>query len=201
MKLWLQRVVVVLVTILTLGFYVPSFADEDASAMEGESSGGGNDQQTDQYDTSNEFAHLDSEETLWSIDEYVDEMTTLAREQTFAKLGPKIVDRVEDEILTEILPQIEDVITTLYEQADDDLIPNYTITEATSSGYGEKIFHIYDQHAEKDVIRFHVRRDMKPKQGYWFNFHYHLSDDGFEEHHPIGEVYWDKNTPPKWMAN
>ncbi|WP_310794657.1 YpjP family protein, partial [Bacillus safensis] len=25
--------------------------------------------------------------------------------------------------------------------------------------------------------------------------------DGFQTHHELGNIYWDKNTPPSWMSH
>lgn len=204
MKLWMRRLTIIMMSVLTLGAYIPQLdwndesKEKDAELPNGEK----NSADTAFDEVSDSSLDIDEEvEDLWSIDEYIDNMNTQAREQMLSKLGPKIVNRVEDNLLQEILPQMEEVISSIYEQAEDTTPPNLTITEHPSTGYGEKIFHIYDEDEESDVVRFHVRRDMKPKQGYFFNFHYHLKEDGFEEHHSLGDVYWDKNTPPKWMAH
>lgn len=74
------------------------------------------------------------------------------------------------------------------------------IVENTNPGYGEKIFDLYDMRDGKALAKFHVRRENRPLDGYWFNFHYHEQLDNYETHHTIGEVYWSKNTPPKWMS-
>ncbi|WP_147803187.1 YpjP family protein [Alkalicoccus halolimnae] len=205
MKIWLRKFTIIMLTVLTLGAYVPPVygeaeSDNDEEFPDAGKQGTAGSAFDNIEDSSIEESEEDIED-LWSMDAYIDEMTLQAREQMMSKLGPKIVNRVEDDILEDILPQIEDVISHVYEQSGEETVPNFTITEHPSTGYGEKIFHIYDEDAETDIVRFHVRRDMKPKQGYFFNFHYHLKDDGFEEHHSIGDIYWDKNTPPKWMAH
>ena len=63
-----------------------------------------------------------------------------------------------------------------------------------------KIFHVYNRLTGEDLLRFHVRRDHPPQDGYWFNFHYHTAEDGFQSHHELGSIYWDRNTPPDWMS-
>src|SRR5699024_9546688 len=126
-------------------------------------------------------------------------ITDQAKEQTLTKFGPKITNQVETEFTMAILPIMEEVITDLLAQKEDELL-FLGVTESPTKGYGEKIFNIYDYRTNKDIARFDVRRDNRPQDGYWFNFHYHLCDDNFETHHEIGEIYWDKNTPPKWMS-
>lgn len=202
MKLWMRRLTIIMMSIITLGAYIPPLEwndeEKDTELPEGDK------QSVDHAfdEVSDSSYEIEEEEDLWSIDEYIDNMTVQAREQMLSKLGPKIVNRVEDNLLEDILPQMEEVISSIYDsQSESGEPPNLSITEHPGTGYGEKIFHIYDEDAATDVVRFHVRRDMKPKQGYFFNFHYHLKEDGFEEHHTLGDVYWDKNTPPKWMAH
>ncbi|GAE94956.1 hypothetical protein JCM21714_4157 [Gracilibacillus boraciitolerans JCM 21714] len=54
---------------------------------------------------------------------------------------------------------------------------------------------------KQDVARFHVNRVRKPQDGYYFQFHYHLPNDQYEEHLPLADIYWGgKDTPPKWMS-
>src|SRR5699024_12744030 len=87
-----------------------------------------------------------------------------------------------------ILPEIENVITHMLTDMEDEA-PYIGITEKPSTGYGERIFNIYDYRTQRDIARFDVRRDNRPQDGYWFNFHYHLGDDNFEKHYEIGEIY------------
>lgn len=106
---------------------------------------------------------------------------------------------------SEILPKIEEVVTDLLVNAGDEEVPYLEITEEPTAGYGEKIFNVYNQRTKEEIARFHVRRDKRPGEGYWFNFHYHLKDDQFVKHHQIGEVFWEKNTPrngcPKYFIS
>ncbi len=62
------------------------------------------------------------------------------------------------------------------------------------------MFNIYDEQTGKDLIRFHVRTENRPGEGYYYNFHYHTAEDQFATHHNLGDVYWSKNTPPKWLS-
>jgi hypothetical protein len=123
-----------------------------------------------------------------------------AEKQGIRKFGASISDRVGDEYRDVILPKIGQVMETLGEKIDGDSIKNLVVTENPSDGYGERIFHIYNEKTGEDLVRFDVRRERPPKDGYWFNFHYHTNSDQFKKHHDLGKIYWDKNTPPKWMA-
>lgn len=208
MKLWLRKISVILITIMTLGFYVPS-AMLDVEAEESK------DSLSSKANINNDATHavsdVEKEEVEYTTeyndsydtfnnDDYLYMLTEKATEQVVTKLGPKIVKRVENDVLETILPNIEDVLKTVLTDSDDDVLPYYGITEEPTGGLGEKIFHVYNHQTNEDIARFHVRRDNRPLEGYWFNFHYHLSDDDFEEHHELGEIYWDKNIPPKWMS-
>ncbi|WP_156290032.1 YpjP family protein [Oceanobacillus salinisoli] len=203
MKLWMRKIAVVLITIATMGMYTPT-ALLEVNADEAEDSLSKSDLNEN---TSNPEMSIHQEVNMdLPLDDTVDykeyvikEITEKAKEQTMMKFGPRIVGQVEDEFTETILPAMETVIESIIENAGDEYT-SYGITEKPTKGYGERIFHVYDNNNGQDVARFHVRRDNRPLEGYYFNFHYHLSKDGFKEHHEIGEIYWDKNTPPKWMA-
>ncbi|UCZ53774.1 YpjP family protein [Bacillus shivajii] len=209
MKLWLRKISVVLITLMTVGMYIPptyldnANANSDAKKMVSEDGEPKEDALTSSTELFDEDVELDIDMSVEaddeSINDVIEAITEQAKEYTVTKLGPKIVEKVEDDVLTTVLPNIEEVLTMILEGADEDKLPYYGISESTSA-YGEKIFHLYDYETEEDVAMFHVRRDKRPKEGYWFNFHYHLSNDDFQEHHNLGDIYWDKNTPPKWMS-
>lgn len=205
MKLWLRKLMVVLVTFLTLGIYVPPIdlqVEVDEGKDELTSKADMNESNPQAMDSTMAISEPDvsiqpSRQTEQA--EMIDVLTEKAREQTINKLGPKIMKQVDQEFTENILPAIDEVLYAFL--ADDEgELPYYGITEHPSGGVAEKIFHVYDMRTNNDVARFHVRRDNRPQEGYWFNFHYHLSHDNFEEHHEIGEIYWDKNMPPQWMA-
>ncbi|MDQ0253493.1 cobalamin-dependent methionine synthase I [Evansella vedderi] len=206
MKLWFKKVSVILITFMTLGVFIPpNYLDtraenEDVVSSSREYADNQSSENThnNEIDYSNEYE--DNDDTTSSADYLVNMLTAQAKEQTLYKLGPRIIDRVEDELTTTILPNIEEVLQMIFEEAGEDEFQYYGITEQPANGYGEKIFVLYDHRTKEEIARFDVRRDNRPKDGHWFNFHYHLSKDNFEEHYNIGDVYWDKNTPPKWMA-
>ncbi|MUK88310.1 hypothetical protein GMD78_07900 [Ornithinibacillus sp. L9] len=200
MNRWMRKIAVALIAILTLGIYTPTYliADEDNNEVitpkenngEGLSDLGSSVESTGDLDI-----HIPSYEY-----DYVQTITEQAKEQTITKLGPRIIDKVEDEFTASILPNLEVALQSILADVGEDTLAYISITEQPAEGYGERIFNIHDHQINKDIARFHVRRDNRPKEGYWFNFHYHLRKDGYENHYTIGEIYWDKNTPPKWMS-
>ncbi|TQS74936.1 hypothetical protein DX933_09210 [Ornithinibacillus gellani] len=202
MKLWMRKFAVILITILTLGTYIPpSFIHTDADENKDAVSKSNANEDVGNSTAVAAFAEPIQETAApLTYDDYVATLTEKAKAQAITKLGPKIMHQVEDEFMDVILPTMETVLQTVFADADEQEIPYYGITEHPTKGLGEKIFHVYDERTKLDIARFHVRRDNRPLEGYWFNFHYHLSADNFETHHEIGEIYWDKNIPPKWMA-
>lgn len=200
MQLWFRRIFVFLVAVMTFGLYIPS-AEPDAKVNDEknilspnkivEENDEGSDSPTEDGDCFHDPEEKESKTAL---------LAKQAREQAIAKLGPRILERVEDDFMEVILPTMEEVLTTLLVEAGSQEVPYFMITDQPADGYGEKIFHVYDARNDMDIARFHVRRDKRPLEGYWFNFHYHLSKDHFEKHHEIGEIYWSKDDPPKWMA-
>ncbi|MBM7571227.1 YpjP family protein [Aquibacillus albus] len=207
MKLWMRKIFVFLVAVMTLGMYIPTthvntVADSDSVVSE-------KSKEDVEHSTppvsinrleTEDKLHPDSEKIVDDHASLMHVITNQAKEQAISKLGPRILDQVEDEVITNILPTLEEVLETLLVDAGDEELHYYGITEQPTPGYGERIFHLYDFRTKNDIAKFHVRRDNRPGEGYWFNFHYHLNEDGFEDHHTIGEIYWNKNTPPKWMS-
>lgn len=199
MKLWMRKLTVALITIMTLGLYVPPLyldvdADENKDALASS---------PDSYDgASLTVIETAEDENIPGNDEdyYIETLTEKAKEQTITKLGPRITEQIDEDFLDDILHNIEEIVQTILADAGDDASQYFGITERPTKGSGERIFNIYDYRTQDDIARFHVRRDNRPLEGYWFNFHYHLSNDSFEEHHVIGEIFWDKNVPPKWMS-
>jgi hypothetical protein len=133
-------------------------------------------------------------------DEFINQMAKQAEVQSFVKFGTKIKPVIEDEFREVILPNIEKVIADVAAQYPEEDLSQLIVSEVPSGGISERIFHILNKQTSKDVIRFHVRRDHPPKESFSFNFHYHTDHDHFQTHHDLGIIYWDKNTPPKWMS-
>lgn len=193
MQTWIRKLFVSIIAVLTLGLYVPP-ALVDAN-------------ESDENDTfipshsANGVAVAELPEQTVVEPTIIEQLTDKAIIQTKAKLGDRILHQVDDEFTAVILPKIEEVLESLFSDVDDTELATFQITENPAQGYGERIFNIYNYTANKTVAKFHVRRDYRPLEGYWFNFHYHLADDQFEKHYAIGDIFWDKNTPPKWMTH
>ncbi|RCW73165.1 YpjP family protein [Saliterribacillus persicus] len=199
MKRWLKKFTVVFITILTLGLYVPPIY-LDAEVDEGDvAPSNENDLKTDSPENSSLYEQIQHEE-IDTASLYLDTLTQKAIDQTYQKLGVKIGNEVKKDFTNEIVPNIETVLNYYYEEAGKVESQFFSITAEPSAGYGERIFHLHDQLTKMDIARFHVNRIKRPQDGYYFQFHYHVKEDGFEEHLPIGEIYWGKNMPPKWMA-
>lgn len=210
MKLWMRKLFVVFVTILTFGTIIPQIpVDLDNNVKENSDVSDQNDQQlmvsddheliSEEEDSWNTRAHTieDKEELVSSFTAYsVDQ----AEQLSMMKFGQTISNVIGDEFKHVILPKIEDAIAALALEIEDEDLRQLVISEKPAGGLAEKIFHVYHRQTGQDLIRFHVRRDRPPKEGYWFNFHYHTYVDNFQTHHDMGSIYWAKNTPPHWMS-
>jgi hypothetical protein len=198
---WIRKTLVVMFTILTFGLVTPpqimiadtkSSEPSKANHLEG--------------------AEHSSIETRSILTPYIEDRSNhkefflnnaflQAEHQSIMKFGPIIEETIGDEFREVILPKIEEVILTLSSRLDEEQLKHLVISKHPSGGTSEKIFHIYDSRQGMDIIRFHVRRDHPPLEGYYFNFHYHSFEDSFQAHHELGKIYWDKNTPPNWQAS
>lgn len=212
MKLWMNKLFVVLVTIFTFGTVVPQLpVDIDKNVKENSDVPDQNDRLLVVNDIE-EIEYKKESDNSWpslalSIDNHPDLISTFtaysmaqAEQQSMMKFGSTIGNVIGDEFKQVVLPKIEEAIAQLTERLPEDDLRQLVITENPANGLGEKIFHVYHSDTGKDLIRFHVRRDHPPKEGYWFNFHYHTAEDEFLTHYEMGSIYWDKNTPPHWMS-
>ncbi|UOQ49225.1 YpjP family protein [Gracilibacillus caseinilyticus] len=190
----MKKLTVLLVTILTLGLYVPPiYIDADMDKGEVEPSEDQTKQLDDQVvEDTNEVVLEDSNQL------YLQELDKQAEELVFEKLG-KISTKIDTELNQVVLPNLKAVLHDIYEQIGEEESQYLMIKEEPSAGYGERIFNLYDAKQKQNVAKFHVNRVKRPSDGYYFQFHYHLFNDQFEEHIPLAEVYWGKNTPPQWM--
>src|SRR5690625_1278166 len=205
MKLWFRKISVVLVAIFTLGIYVPptslpnveSKASYEPSADETEKEHLL--KVSEVADTSYHIYKEQSEKPVQQIS-IKEQLAEKAKQQALIKLGPRITHQLDNELTTEILPKLEAELDNIIQHVDEEHLTHFDITENPATGYGERIFNVYNHASKSNIAKFHVRRDYRPLEGYWFNFHYHLNDDQFEKHYHIADIYWDKNTPPKWMS-
>lgn len=198
MKKWLQQLMIISVAFVTFGVISPSHEiwstlheKEDVKAAE-------HPQARSQYAVHFDDPFLDR---LDDADDILSENDLIegARALAFTKFGTKIGPVIGNEFDEVIFPQIEQVIhETLGEQVQ--MNRKLAISESPSGGTSEKIFNIKDVDADKNLLLVHVRTEKRPQDGYFFNFHYHLAEDNYQTHHALGDVYWSKNTPPKWLS-
>lgn len=136
----------------------------------------------------------------YELDSIEDKLIAFAQEQAYMKFGTKIGPVISSEFDDIIFPEIDKAIRMTVKNKDELQKRRLVISEKPAGKYSEKIFNVYDMANGKDAIRFHVRTEKRPQDGFFFNFHYHLSEDNFVAHHTIGDIYWSKNTPPQWLT-
>ncbi|MFY4776069.1 YpjP family protein [Metabacillus sp. RGM 3146] len=184
MNKWLKKTLVILFSIVTFGMIAPPqvlLAEENHS-----------DQASAGFLGDGQYTPKEKQQ---SPD--INQIYREADEQAFIKFGSKIGPVIEGEFRTFILPKMEEAIAETLQTTDG---TSFTVSKKPGKGKSEKIFHIYSSVTGEDLIRFHVRIDQPPKEGYWFNFHYHTYKDSYMKHHDLGSIYWNKNTPPGWMT-
>lgn len=190
MKKWVQKTIAIMVAFLTFGVITPNH--EIWAAF---------DAQTLNKPVVYERSSNDIVES-YQLDELIQEEQTNtslvdeAKQQSYIKFGSKVGPVIENEFETIIFPKMAEAIEMIEQQNGS----NLAITQMPSGDYKEKIFNIYDVNTNKDVMRFHVRIENRPFEGHYYNFHYHLASDRFQKHYNIGEIFWSKNTPPKWLS-
>lgn len=199
MKKWLQKGLMVSVAVLTLGIIAPNHEIwnnlEDDNELRSYNPG------VNDIASAIQLDQLLQEETgEQEVPQLVQTMKTAAKEQAYIKFGTRIAPVIGDDFETHILPKMEEAIDFTLARLDQDTVRSLTITERPSGNYSEKIFHIKNTQTREDVIRFHVRTENRLDDGYYYNFHYHTFEDQFAKHYDLGEIYWSKNTPPKWLS-
>lgn len=123
-----------------------------------------------------------------------------AKEQSYIKFGQKITPVIADEFEEIIFPKMSKAIEMTLASFPKDKVYQLAISNSPSGDYKEKIFNVYDTKSGKDVLRFHVRLENRPFDGHYYNFHYHTYEDQFTAHFDLGEIYYSKNQPPKWLS-
>jgi hypothetical protein len=197
MKNKLRKSLLILLSILTLGLVSPSQFDQNVKA-DGLS-------KPDSFETAASESSLaapkvEKEESDFDREKFINELIDKAEVQSYQKFGSRIKPVIQDEFREIILPKIETAISQTAAIFPEEDVRSLSITEQPGGGNSEKIFHIKNMATGKDILRFHVRRDNPPLDGFWFNFHYHTIFDGYETHHDLGSIYWSKDIPPKWMS-
>lgn len=198
MKKWLKKTLILSVAFLTFGLITPNHEIWDA--LENNNNNNSSQEKSIQTTASREQQYEPLEEYRSTEDLYeseIDPILAAAKEQSYIKFGSRIAPIIGEEFEQKIFPKLQEVITA---SIDKESLKYVAITEQPSGDYGEKIFHLKDGFSGKDLLRFHVRTEKRPQEGYYYNFHYHTKEDKFVTHHDLGEIYWSKNTPPKWLS-
>ncbi|MFJ6210303.1 YpjP family protein [Lysinibacillus sp. NPDC092081] len=198
MKKWVQKSIVIMVAFLTFGLITPTHEiweafDQNPSnrASIGTSPG----------TSTAEAAALPIETEIQEDPvDYSALLVDAAKEQSYIKFGTKIGPKISNEFDSIIFPKMEEAIAMTVASLDDTSLASLTISEKPSGNYGEKIFNISNNESGMDLIRFHVRTEKRPQEGFYYNFHYHSAEDDFMAHNNLGDIYWEKNTPPKWLS-
>ncbi|MGE7623835.1 YpjP family protein [Viridibacillus sp. NPDC096237] len=200
MQKWIQKFLVASVAVITLGVITPSHAIwegllDHSSNAKAQFSGDTTSQLTKYIETHNESVISTEEEQ--NFEEYA---FAAAKEQAYLKFGSRVGPQISNEFEDVIFPKMQEAIEMTVNRFDNETTKSLAITENPSGDYAEKIFHVYNTASKQDVIRFHVRTENRPFDGYYYNFHYHTYEDQFTAHYDLGEIYWSKNTPPKWLS-
>lgn len=190
MKQWIQKFLVSAVAVVTLGVITPSHTIwnnllEDQASAKSQNYG---------------ETHSTYIESSFDLPKQEIDLISIAKEQSYEKFGTKVGPKIQNEFDQVIFPKMQEVMDQVLEDLDEQEKQQIAITERPSGNYSEKMFNVYNEATGEDIIRFHVRTENRPLDGYFYNFHYHLADDDFAKHHDLGDVYWSKNTPPKWLS-
>lgn len=198
LKKWWQKTLVFLVALLTLGIIPPNHSIWD-HLENGQDSNRAQSANYKNIGVAEETVESFADENTETVDP-IDSILQLAKEQSYIKFGSKIAQVIEDEFEQRIFPTIEQIISSALANLDDETKRYLTISGKPGGNYSERIFHIADGRSGQDLLRFHVRTEKRPLEGYYYNFHYHTYEDQFASHHTIGDIYYSKDTPPKWLS-
>ncbi|GAE94955.1 hypothetical protein JCM21714_4156 [Gracilibacillus boraciitolerans JCM 21714] len=138
MKLWMKKITVLLVTVLTLGLYVPPiYLDAESDVDKGEVEPG--EDQSKQLEQGVEDSSISKADVIVPEETnhlYLQELNNLAREQVLMKLGNKITTKINVDLDRVVLPNLEVVLDHLYEKIGEEESQFLMIAEEPSSGYG-----------------------------------------------------------------
>lgn len=196
MKKWMQKFLVISVALLTFGVITPNH--EIWNSLENNNHNSNRAHEPSANDVSSAI-QLDT--VLYEEqDSVINSLKDAARAQSYIKFGTRVAPKISNEFDNNIFPKMEEAIEMTLARINDEKIQNLTITENPSGNYSEKIFNIKDSDSKVDLIRFHVRTENRPNEGFYYNFHYHTYEDSFVTHYNLGDIYWSKNQPPKWLS-
>ena len=204
MKKWIQKSLMAAVAVLTLGIISPSHdiwqqLDIDRSTYSTLDELKASIPKSPTVEDYQDILFVASEDTV-AVASPIEGLKDAAKEQAYIKFGSRIAPKIGNEFEENIYPKMLEAIDMTVARLDQDTINQLAITEYPSGHYKERIFHIKNSTTKEDVIRFHVRTENRLDKGYYYNFHYHTFEDAFATHYDLGEIYWSKNMPPKWLS-
>ncbi|HWL24029.1 MAG TPA: YpjP family protein [Ureibacillus sp.] len=198
MKKWLQKIIVIFVALITFGIISPSH--EIWELLDTNQSADSKSEIANNSVIEHSIVEHTENHSEYNHGPYIEKIIGDAKNQSYVKFGTRISPVISDEFEATIFPKMEEVIQSELAKLDNDSLRYIKVTEQPSGNYSEKIFNLSDVITGKDIIRFHVRTEKRPIEGYYYNFHYHTYNDRFITHHNVGDIYWSKNTPPKWLS-
>lgn len=187
MKKWIQKTIAITVAFLTFGVITPDHEIWAAFEI---------DRLQKPVIYENDITQSYQLDDLIQEEHPIVSLVNEAKNQSYIKFGSKVGPVIEKEFENVIFPKMAEAIELTFLQSHS----NIAITQMPSGDYKEKIFNIYNVDTKRDIMRFHVRIENRPFEGYYYNFHYHLAEDQFHKHYNLGEIFWSKNTPPKWLS-
>src|SRR5699024_1993060 len=138
MKIWMKKLTVLLVTIFTLGLYVPPISIDaevdklDKSELEpSENHTSSTEDQEIVIEDYEPEVEVSSEE---SNRLYLQELNQMAKDQLVEKLGTKIESKVNTKLDEVIFPNLEMVLDHLYEEIGIENAQYLVISEEPSAG-------------------------------------------------------------------
>lgn len=99
-----------------------------------------------------------------SAEVYTKFMFSHAYEQSMMKFGETISSKINESFTDEIYPRLKDALAETTNNLTEQEWPQVKVSNQPAPGFGEKIFHLYNEDSGEDIFRFHVRRDQPPKK-------------------------------------
>ncbi|KUP06496.1 hypothetical protein Q75_08185 [Bacillus coahuilensis p1.1.43] len=197
MPTWMKKSLIILISIATFGLVTPSdFNFDKITDNSSKEKSSIQDVQKDLHATN--FDTFENQQSVIEPEKAVDALLEQGISTAYNKFGEKILPKIDREFHEVILPKLEEAIQETLKDLPAESMTTLSVSNLSTNKHSEKIFHIFNEETGEDVIRFHVRKDRPPLDGYYFNFHYHTYHDQFQSHHELGSIYWSKNTPPNW---
>lgn len=203
---FVKKCIVALVAVLTFGTFVPTFPThyvnhhDDKEPLVGEKKQQQRPVEADAVSSAWDNRLPENVSQQQAIDTFSQYALAETKRQGLYKFGDRVGERIGKQYVHQIAPAFISAVRRVGNGHDAAWIRRLDVTRAPAGGYGERILHVYQKDEQRELVKLHVRREHPPKEGYWFDFHYHTALDGFRQHHEVKRIYWGKNMPPKWRA-